>query len=222
MEMSMVQDQEALDLPTNEDETQEHLKTLCYHCGILGHYQTHRTSELPVTPNFYGPWLRFDSQSDLPPPQVSADLTETPAPVWATHHPDTETPSPTLPRGTIPQKAKYRINFNLSGSSTDLTDDNDSTSEVNAAGGMNSEQGPKFPTVETPEKAEETEATQDFLHREQIESARSGKQEARRKIRAQAISTDTFYYGHIATQAQMEAQYQRQPNESPERAGKAQ
>ncbi|OWM72644.1 hypothetical protein CDL15_Pgr013112 [Punica granatum] len=38
---------------------------------ILGHDQAHCASETPPNPNLYGPWLRFDPQSDLPPPQAT-------------------------------------------------------------------------------------------------------------------------------------------------------
>ncbi|PKI68139.1 hypothetical protein CRG98_011438 [Punica granatum] len=72
----------------------EHLKTFCYDCGTLEHDQAHCQSDSPVTPNLYGPWLIFDNQSDLTPPQVSATPTETPTTASDTYSPDGSDNSP--------------------------------------------------------------------------------------------------------------------------------
>ncbi|PKI39979.1 hypothetical protein CRG98_039642 [Punica granatum] len=76
----------------------EHLKTFCYDCGTIGHNQAHCTSEAPVTLDLYGPWLQFDLQADLLPPQLAKEPTATPSspmpkPISATYKPEFETPT---------------------------------------------------------------------------------------------------------------------------------
>lgn len=52
----------------------EKLFTFCYDCGILGHDQGLCKWEGSIEPNKYGPWLRYDENADLPPPEP--DLSE--------------------------------------------------------------------------------------------------------------------------------------------------
>ncbi|PKI67923.1 hypothetical protein CRG98_011519 [Punica granatum] len=76
----------------------EYLKPFCYDCGILGHDQTHCTSKTTAPLNLYGPWLRFDNQTNLLPPQIETSETPTPP----AHYPDPDPSSPTARKGAIP------------------------------------------------------------------------------------------------------------------------
>lgn len=48
----------------------EKLSTFYYYCGILGHDQGTCSSEGPVDPDEYGPWLRYDENADILPPNI--------------------------------------------------------------------------------------------------------------------------------------------------------
>ncbi|PKI68285.1 hypothetical protein CRG98_011315 [Punica granatum] len=81
----------------------EYLKTFCYDYSTLRHNQAHCQSYVPITPNLYGPWLRFDNQSDLTPPQVSATQIETPAAASETYSPEPESPPEPKIKARLPR-----------------------------------------------------------------------------------------------------------------------
>ncbi|PKI45648.1 hypothetical protein CRG98_033964 [Punica granatum] len=170
----------------------EHLKTFCYNCGILGHDQSHYMSDSPATLNLYGPWLHFDNQFDIPPPQVSANPTPSLTPTPASLHLDSETPS-LLHRSSTSQKPKYMLSFNFSGSDTNRTEESDNTSRINAPSRMYYEQGQKSSTIAYPKKAEGTEEPKDFLHRGDFRGNPTGKKNLRKPARPISLSTDSLY-----------------------------
>ncbi|PKI61368.1 hypothetical protein CRG98_018216 [Punica granatum] len=183
----------------------EFLKTFCYDCGILGHDQTHYPSDSSAAPNIYGPWLRFDNQSDISPPQSSVNLTAPPSSIPAIHCPEFETSSPIYHQSPTPQNPKDNTSLNQSENDTYLTGDNDKTLRVNAATSLSSEKQPIVAGTDAGDS--------DFLHKGRLESNPKEKRKTRMAACSRAIYTDTLYSGLIETQAQEKARFQEGPCE---------
>ncbi|PKI45618.1 hypothetical protein CRG98_033934 [Punica granatum] len=102
----------------------ENLATFCYDCGALGHEQRNCSSNLAITPDKFGPWLRFDLKNDIPPPQVAAVL-ETASispsttycppplnPIGSSRTPHCSPKPSTLSGGSAPKKP-FKLFFNI-------------------------------------------------------------------------------------------------------------
>ncbi|PKI36248.1 hypothetical protein CRG98_043360 [Punica granatum] len=163
----------------------EHLKTFCYDCGTIDHEQSHYDSESPAPPNLYGPWLRFDNQSDLLPPQMAEQL-------------------PLIGELANPQKSPVFDGDNhpaLTDANSPLTQYVDSTATVDV----------EQPTVGNPRRADHSREL-DFLHRSDFcPSPRKNSQASK----IQPIFTNTIYSGLIEEQAQVEPHFQSSPGKTP-------
>ncbi|PKI70039.1 hypothetical protein CRG98_009502 [Punica granatum] len=194
----------------------EYLKTFCYDYGILGHDQAHCTSETPEPLNLYGLWLHFDNQTDLLPPQITANPQMTTTNSFPTQYSESKPPSPTGNRGANPQKIGQQLSLNKFETSPDQSRGSHNMEAINAAGGRNTAQTRAILTVGDSKGKEIDTSELSFLRRSSdgvCVPGRKGKGKASRTF----ISTDTLYSGLIAEQIQAEAQFQTEssPYQSP-------
>ncbi|PKI46655.1 hypothetical protein CRG98_032997 [Punica granatum] len=174
----------------------EYLKTFCYDCEILGHDQTHCTSEITAPLNLYGPWLRFDNQTDLLPPQIETSETPTPP----AHYPDQDPSSPTARKGAIPQEIEHHISFNQSGETDLHSRDSDNTSPFNASKEKNSAQTRQILTVADSKGKKADSSESSFIRRSCEEGTCFPGRKGIGKPSRTFIQTDSMFSGLMANQ----------------------